>query len=237
MNNDQLHEEAVKLLIARQATTTQGAAKGTVKSYNARRKDATSALQPVLMEIWKRLESGESVGGFTSKEAWSESQGITIRWCQAIIAGPKAKAKSLRLVTLEEGMTVKIDGQEIVLTAAMLGLLVRVANHIPAKKVVKKVTPKKAKSTGILHAIKTGWGSDAALCDAPLIRKGFTNEYSNVAKGKAVTCPKCLEIRAAKAKKAIETKAINKKLREQFTEDSEGRFIPNSTPSTSLVTA
>lgn len=76
---------------------------------------------------------------------------------------------------------------------------------------------KRAKSTAILHAKKTGWGNDGTLCNAPLIwHDGITgpsDEYSNVGKGKAVNCPKCLEKRAEKSKKANKTRAALKTVR------------------------
>lgn len=114
MNNDLLHAEAVRLLIQRQTT---GAA---IKSYNARRRAATAALQPVLQKIWGKLENGESVGGYTSKEGWSESQGVSIRQIQRIIRGT---AQTRHHVVLKSGMIVKIDGAKVILTRAMLDLL------------------------------------------------------------------------------------------------------------------
>src|SRR5271166_3285351 len=106
MTNDQLHEDAVKLLLQRQRNATETTAKGVVKSYNQRRREATAALQSVLKQIWGKLDGGESVGGYTSKEDWASSQSISIRNCQYIINGGSNKAKSFRL---KVGMTVIVD--------------------------------------------------------------------------------------------------------------------------------
>lgn len=120
MNNDQLHEEAVKLLLARQATGTETNAKATAKSYNRRRREATAALRPILTQIWDALAAGESVGGYTSKEDWAKSQStsqhpITIRQIQRIIAGTPQKRR--HDVVLKEGMTVKIGDKVFTIIA------------------------------------------------------------------------------------------------------------------------
>jgi hypothetical protein len=96
MNNDILHQQAVKLLVARQATNSEVNAKGVAKSYNQRRREATAALRPILIQIWEAFDRGESVGGFTGKEAWCAGQSIGIRHCQKIVEGPKPKANSVR---------------------------------------------------------------------------------------------------------------------------------------------
>lgn len=110
MNNDTLHAEAVKLLIVRQR------ADGNCKDYNLRRREATAALRPILKQIWDKLEAGESVGSYTSKESWAASQSIKIRQIQSIIAGPQKKAQSLRVVSLKEGMTVRIGKRTFVIS-------------------------------------------------------------------------------------------------------------------------
>ena len=120
MNNDQLHEEAVRLLLDRQRNATETNAKNCVKSYNQRRREATANLQPVLIRIWEALGNGESVGGYTSKEDWASSQSITIRQIQRIIAGTPQKRHD---VVLKEGMVVKVDGVKVVLTLAHIYLL------------------------------------------------------------------------------------------------------------------
>ncbi len=225
MTNDQLHEDAVKLLLQRQRNATETTAKGVVKSYNQRRKEATAALQPILEEIWEKFEAGESVGGFHGKEDWASSQSITIRQIQRIIAGTPQKRHH---VALKVGMTVTVDGAKVVLTQALIDLLVPTP-----KKVAKKVKTvacdlcgyKKCqcaeiqrglKSTAILHAMKTGWGADATLCNTPITYhdgiSGLSMDPSNVGKGKSVNCPKCLEKRTAQTKKAAETRAVNKSL-------------------------
>jgi hypothetical protein len=130
MNNNQLHEEAVRLLLDRQRNATETNAKGCVKSYNQRRKQATAELQPILSAIWDALKRGESVGGFTSKEDWASSQSITIRQIQRIISGTPQKRHD---VALKVGMTVTVDGAKVVLTQALINLL------IPKKKAFYKV--------------------------------------------------------------------------------------------------
>jgi hypothetical protein len=113
MNNDTLHDQAVKLLIALKPTGTEAEAKDLAMSYNQRRRKATEALRPVLKAIWGALENGESVGGFQGKEAWCAGQSITMRRVQQIIAGDKQKAKSFRL---KAGVKVILSGKdEIVL--------------------------------------------------------------------------------------------------------------------------
>jgi len=121
MTNDQLHEDAVKLLLQRQRNATETTAKGVVKSYNQRRREATAKLQPILTQIWDALERGESVGGHCGKEDWASSQSITIRQIQRIIAGTPQKRHD---VVLKVGMTVKVNDMKVVLTQAMINLLV-----------------------------------------------------------------------------------------------------------------
>lgn len=121
MTNDQLHEDAVKLLLQRQRNAKETTAKGCVKSYNQRRREATAALQPILKAIWEALASGESVGGYTSKEDWASGQSITIRQIQRIISGAPQKRHH---VALKGGMTVIVDGAKVVLTQALIDLLV-----------------------------------------------------------------------------------------------------------------
>jgi len=115
MPNQELHNNAVKLLLARTATGTETAAKAatkklkpTIKSYNQRRREATEKLRPILKEIWACFDRGESVGGFTGKEAWAAGQSITIRQIQRIIAGSK-QATSCRL---RGGLVVTVAGRQ-----------------------------------------------------------------------------------------------------------------------------
>jgi RNA polymerase-binding transcription factor DksA len=140
MSNDSLHESAVKLLLARTATTSEVASKGAVKSYNLRRREATAKLQDVLTKIFACLARGESVGGYTSKETWASSQSITIRQIQRIIAGPKPQAKRPQStdVALIAGMTVLIDGLKLVLTEGNLASLKGEAIHIATNLADKK---------------------------------------------------------------------------------------------------
>src|ERR1700756_1722593 len=83
--NDLLHDRAVELLVEIKSNGQRA------KDYNTRRREATAALRPVLTEVWQKFKTGETVGGFAGKEAWAKSQGITIRWCQAVIVGPQPK--------------------------------------------------------------------------------------------------------------------------------------------------
>ena len=100
VSNQELHQQAVKLLLEFQATKVEIRAGEVRKSYNQRRKDATAELRPVLAAIWKAFERGETVAGYASKEVWAKSQSIKIRQVQKIIAGPQPKkAYSLRLVS------------------------------------------------------------------------------------------------------------------------------------------
>jgi hypothetical protein len=138
MTNNQLHEDAVKLLLQRQRNATETTAKSCVKSYNQRRREATAALQSILAAIWKCLAQGESVGGFTSKEDWASSQSITIRQIQRIISGTPQKRHD---VVLKVGMTVTIDGAKVVLAQALIDLLVPTPQKV-AKKKVKTVACK-----------------------------------------------------------------------------------------------
>lgn len=121
MTNDQLHEDAVRLLLDRQRNAKETNAKGVVKLYNQRRREATAELRPKLAQIWEALARGETVGGFTSKEDWASSQSITIRQIQRIIAGTPQKRHH---VALKVGMTVTVDGAKVVLTQALIDLLV-----------------------------------------------------------------------------------------------------------------
>jgi len=236
MTNDQLHENAVKYLLQRQRNATETNAKGVVKSYNQRRREATAKLQPILTQIWDALERGESVGGHCGKEDWASSQSITIRQIQRIIVGTPQKKR--HDVALKVGMTVTVDGVKVVLTQALIDLLVPTPKKV-AKKKVKTVACKlcgykkcqcaeiqaspacnrhaKLQPTAILHAKKTGWGNDGTLCGAPLTWHdgvtGPSDESNNVGTGKSVNCPKCLEKRTARAKKANETRAVKKALR------------------------
>jgi alkylated DNA repair dioxygenase AlkB len=115
MTNDQLHKDAVKLLIDRKSATLKS------KDYNQRRRKATADLRPLLAQIWKAFDNGETVGGHCGKEDWAKSQSITIRQIQRIIAGTPQKRHD---VALKVGMTVTVDGAKVVLTAAMLDLLI-----------------------------------------------------------------------------------------------------------------
>src|ERR1019366_7456589 len=121
MTNNQLHEDAVKLLLQRQRNATETTAKGVVNSYNQRRKDATANLRPVLKQIWEAFERGESVGGFHGKEDWAKSQLIGIKQIQRIIKGPKPQKR--HDVVLKVGMTVVVGKQQVVLTQSLLTLL------------------------------------------------------------------------------------------------------------------
>jgi hypothetical protein len=108
--NQDLHDKAVKILVEMAETQAEIKAKSLVdaarestekarmtrKEYNERRKAKTAELRPVLTEIWKKLEAGETVGGYTSKEAWCKGQSKTIRWCQKVIKDGGEVNKSLR---------------------------------------------------------------------------------------------------------------------------------------------
>jgi hypothetical protein len=138
MSNDSLHESAVKLLLDRARLPKEDAARGVVKSYNLRRKEATAALRPILTNIFACLTKGESVGGYTSKEDWSAAQSITIRQIQRIVAGPKPQAKRPQstdvALTLTAGMTVTIDGLKITLTEGQITFLKDEATTIAKQK-------------------------------------------------------------------------------------------------------
>jgi hypothetical protein len=206
MNNDQLHKDAVKYLQQRQRSGTETTAKDVDKSYNQRRREATANLRRILKQIWDCLQNGESVGGYTSKEDWASHQSVTIRQIQRIIEGPKSQRHD---VALKVGMTVTLTGQlscdgiKVVLTQALIDLLVPV--------VTKPTKSKKVKPTTILHAKATGWHADRfkASCGAGLVYS--TGSANNVGTGKSVTCPQCLEKRAAKSAKSAETRTTNKK--------------------------
>lgn len=118
--NDSLHAQAVQLLLQRAATAPEVAAGLVRKSYNARRREATAELRPVLTQVWEALGRGESVGGFTTKEAWAAGQSIKIRQIQKIIAGKPQKAYSVRL---QVGMVVEVDGVELTLTDRHLSFM------------------------------------------------------------------------------------------------------------------
>src|ERR1700686_2688696 len=102
MNNNQLHEAAVKLLIDRKSVTLKA------KDYNQRRRQATADLQPILKQIWACLKRGESIGGHTTIGDWAASQSITPRQCNRIIEGYKPQKR--HDVCLKVGMTVTVDG-------------------------------------------------------------------------------------------------------------------------------
>jgi hypothetical protein len=165
MTNDQLHEDAVKLLLQRQRNATETTAKGCVKSYNQRRRAATAALQPILVAIWKCLAQGESVGGYTSKEDWASGQSITIRQIQRIISGTPQKRHD---VALKVGMTVIVDGAKVALTQALYAVLSKSLSgflHTHGTPLTKK--EKKAQWKAQLDAIA---------------REGEDNEPANVKK-------------------------------------------------------
>jgi hypothetical protein len=108
--NQDLHDKAVKILLEMAETQAEMKAKSVVdaarkstekarmtrKEYNERRKAKTAVLRPVLTDIWKKLENGETVGGYTTKEEWCKKVGITIRWCQKVIRDGGEVKKSLR---------------------------------------------------------------------------------------------------------------------------------------------
>jgi|ERR1039458_4378654 hypothetical protein len=133
MNNDQLHKDAVRLLQRRQASGTEATAKATALSYNKRRKQATAELRPILKSIWEKLESGESVGPYTSKEDWASHQSITIRQVQRIIAGPKKRPQSTGVV-LKEGMTVKLGDYTYLVKSYDLRALAITLETLPVAK-------------------------------------------------------------------------------------------------------
>jgi len=109
VSNDDLHQQAVTLLTKMKRTATE---QETVTGYNERRRAATGALRPILTEIWRRFSLGETVGGFCGKEGWAKGQGITIRWAQKIIAGPKPKgANSVRIMKLQGAVFRHEDGK------------------------------------------------------------------------------------------------------------------------------
>ena len=183
MNHDQLHEEAVRLLLARQANGKESEAKAIGKSYNQRRREATAALQPILTKIWDALAKGESVGGYTSKEDWAKSQSatehpITIRQIQRIIAGTPQKRHH---VALKEGMLVKVGDKVFTITST-------------------------AESVDDLHRTKEGsYRLDVLLKGDPQPKK--------VKKAKSVACKlcgykkcQCAEIQARAAAKLDKTR-------------------------------
>jgi hypothetical protein len=138
MNNDQLHKDAVKLLIDRKDAKLKS------KHYNQRRKQATADLQPIIKQIWEALERNESVGGFTTKKDWAKSQSITTRQCQRIIEGYKPQRRD---VALKVGKTVVINGAKVVLTLAMLEVIVGGIPTTKAKIVKAKPVKSVAKRT------------------------------------------------------------------------------------------
>jgi hypothetical protein len=143
--NQDLHEKAVKLLLKLRRNKAEQNAVDTNKSYNQRRKDATNALRPVLTEIWQKFENGESVGGCNGKETWAKSQGITIRWCQKVIAGPATVANSVRL---KVGKVVKIGKTQYTLTQEMLDAIVGLA----ATAIISRQSPKVMQGLTVLTA-------------------------------------------------------------------------------------
>jgi len=163
MTNDQLHEDAVKLLLQRQRNATETTAKGCVKSYNQRRREATAALQPILAAIWKCLQNGESVGGFTSKEDWASSQSITIRQIQRIISGTPQKRHD---VVLKVGMTVTVGGVKVVLTQALIDLLTIHFPRNPKTTVCAACGYKKCRCETVLDNAVVAVKAGATLRDA-----------------------------------------------------------------------
>lgn len=105
------------------------------QKYNERRREATERLRKHLTTVWKALENGESVNGYTTKETWAKhffnpTASHPERWIQKIVAN-KPRAKSVRPVTnLKAGMKVSIGGKEFTLTDAMIGTL---AAMVPKK--------------------------------------------------------------------------------------------------------
>jgi hypothetical protein len=189
MNNDALHKEAVKLLVAVNEDRKKSADARTVANdYNARRRANTEALRPILTQIWDALARGETVGGYTGKEAWAKGQGITIRHVQKIIAGPKRKNNKANSVRLTVGKVVKIGDSEYALTQEMLDAITKAVPTPTAKP--EKVSVKRpvhsiaqgptAEEFGIAGQL-TSCGKE--LTDRRLIAKG----------GEAVTCILCLK--------------------------------------------
>jgi hypothetical protein len=85
--NQELHDKAVNLLLKLKADTKVLAAKGVIKDYNTRRKDATAELQVVLTQIWQKFDQGETVGTYTGKKDCCNGVGLGYRWAAKVIAG------------------------------------------------------------------------------------------------------------------------------------------------------
>ncbi len=96
--NQELHDKAVNLLLTLKADPEVLAAKGILKDYNTRRKDATAALRAVLTQIWQKFDEGETVGTYTGKKDWCKGVGLGYRWAAKVIAsGPEARVNSVHL--------------------------------------------------------------------------------------------------------------------------------------------
>ena len=96
--NQELHDKAVNLLLKLKADTKVLAAKGVIKDYNTRRKDATAELRVVLTQIWQKFDQGETVGTYTGKKDWCNGVGLGYRWAAKVIASrPDAGVNSVHL--------------------------------------------------------------------------------------------------------------------------------------------
>ncbi|MGB8724854.1 MAG: hypothetical protein WA383_20025 [Terriglobales bacterium] len=93
------------------------------ESYNTRRRNATDLLRPMLQEIWKALEGGQTVNDCTSKEQWAKwfNPGAKHpdRWIQKIIADKKPN--TVRVIKLTEGKVYEIEGQKFELAHLLVG--------------------------------------------------------------------------------------------------------------------
>jgi hypothetical protein len=186
MNNEALHNEAVKLLIKINDEKKKSEdARVVAQDYNGRRRANTAALRLILTQIWDALARGESVGGFTSKEAWAKGQSISIRHVQKIIAGPQPnKANSVRLTV---GKLVKIGDSEYALTEEMLNAIIKAVPTPTAK--AETVSGKR-----LVHSISQGPTAEefGTAGEATSCGKELTARRLTAKDGESVTCKLCL---------------------------------------------
>jgi Sec-independent protein translocase protein TatA len=92
------------------------------QKYNERRREATERLRKHLTTVWKALENGESVNGYTTKETWAKhffnpTASHPERWIQKIVANKPKGTNSVRVVKVERDMILQFGKRKFKLVS------------------------------------------------------------------------------------------------------------------------
>jgi hypothetical protein len=107
------------------------------KGYRERQKEKTAKQRVLLVPIVAALKNGETVNGQKGIENWAKWWNPTAKYperqLQRVMREPteKSETTSRRVPKLVEGMMVKVGGQKIVLTKAMIAALIDIKMSTP----------------------------------------------------------------------------------------------------------